>query len=149
MPMRVKSDRSCYGCEACRNACSLGCIEMVEDQEGFRYPVIDATKCKDCGDCARVCPRLRDVREIVPARAEPDVYAAYALDAEIRRQSSSGGVFSILAQYILDNHGAVTGAISDGIDVRHIVLLNAVELPALRGSTAVAVIVTTSPPSPI
>ncbi|MFQ9664923.1 4Fe-4S binding protein [uncultured Faecalibacterium sp.] len=29
---------------------------MVEDEEGFEYPVIDETKCVRCYMCLKVCP---------------------------------------------------------------------------------------------
>ena len=45
----------------------------------------------------------------------PKVYAAYSLDNSKRIQSSSGGVFSVIAESILNSHkGVVYGvAMSD------------------------------------
>lgn len=47
---------NCCGCGACYSICALGCIEMVEDEEGFLYPQIDEEKCSGCGSCIKVCP---------------------------------------------------------------------------------------------
>lgn len=45
----------CCGCTACWAVCPVGAIEMKEDEEGFLYPVIDASKCIRCHKCLKVC----------------------------------------------------------------------------------------------
>ena len=50
----IKSE--CFGCEACAQICSVSAITMLEDDEGFNYPVIDNDKCIGCGQCRKVCP---------------------------------------------------------------------------------------------
>lgn len=83
---------------------------MVQDREGFYYPKIDKVVCTECGRCRKVCP-LKD-----RATKEHDnlYFGAQALEDKIRHSSSSGGVFSILAQYVIRRQGIVYGASYDG-----------------------------------
>jgi coenzyme F420-reducing hydrogenase beta subunit len=65
----------------------------------------------------------------------PKAYSTYALDEEICRQSSSGGIFSVIANQILTNGGVVFGAVWDGADyVKHTKISIIEELPPLRKS---------------
>ena len=38
----------CFGCEACSQVCGHSALRMVEDEEGFKYPVLDKDKCIGC-----------------------------------------------------------------------------------------------------
>ena len=49
----------CCGCEACRQICPFACIDMVCDEEGFYYPLIDSERCTSCGMCRIVCPAAK------------------------------------------------------------------------------------------
>lgn len=70
---------------------------MREDEEGFLYPFVDQSLCIDCGLCERVCPVLRQGE----ARKPLQVYAAKNPNEEVRMSSSSGGVFTALAERVL------------------------------------------------
>ena len=72
---------------------------MQPDAEGFLYPQIDETACIHCNLCEKVCPILQSPQE--PKDKTPAAYAAINRDDGIRSQSSSGGVFTLLAEYIL------------------------------------------------
>ena len=125
----VKSD--CCGCSACHDACPKKAIIMVEDSEGFRYPVINETKCINCNLCERICP----TKNIKQNHSLLESYAAYNLDEQIRLESSSGGIFTLLAYEVLNNNGVVYGAAFDqSFEVRHIRVDNVNDLPKLRGS---------------
>lgn len=122
----------CTGCAACHDACAKGAISMVPDGEGFAHPQVDVTKCVRCGRCEQVCPVLH-----LGAPREPlAVYAAKAKDDELRLQSSSGGIFSLLARQIIREGGIVFGAGWDKSDwhVVHKSAENELELDELRGS---------------
>lgn len=107
--MKLVDKDKCCGCSACISVCPKGCISMSEDKEGFLYPIIDSVKCIDCGLCEKVCPVLHPLKN----EAEPLVYAAINNDESIRMQSSSGGIFTLLAEYVIENGGVVFGACFD------------------------------------
>lgn len=122
----------CSGCAACRAVCPKSAIVMRPDSEGFLYPVIDTKACISCGKCRSVCPVLNR-----PQPREPQaVYAAIAKDTDLRLESSSGGVFSLLARQTLAKGGLVFGAAwdYDNYAVRIISVRDESGLAALRGS---------------
>lgn len=45
----------CCGCTGCLAACPKGAIRMEPDEEGFDYPVVDASLCVGCSRCIRAC----------------------------------------------------------------------------------------------
>ena len=67
--------------------------------------------------------------------ATPSAYAAQTIDESIRRESSSGGVFTEIATYILRQGGVVFGAaFNEDFSVGHICIETIAELEKLRGS---------------
>lgn len=124
--------QDCCGCSACANICPHGAIEMVENLEGFLYPEIDQSKCVNCGLCKKTCPILNKINDNFKT---PDCYAAIA-DDEIREVSSSGGAFSIIAEYILNKNGYICGCTFDldELKAKHIIINSKEELYKLRGS---------------
>lgn len=103
---------------------------MRPDPEGFRYPEVQTEQCIDCGLCERVCPVMNTRQDTCDV---PDAYAAYSLDGAAR-SSSSGGVFSLLAERILAEGGIVYGAAMEGRYVRHVRIADKETLHRLRGS---------------
>ena len=104
---------------------------MERDREGFAYPVIDGAKCAGCGLCARICPVLKP-RE---TRHLPAAFAAWNRDGEVRRDSTSGGVFSALADFVLEGGGVVFGAaLDDRQRLRHTACFSKKELWRFRGA---------------
>ena len=86
--------------------CPKHCITMQTDSEGFLYPVVNKEACIDCGLCEKVCHELHPYEERKPL----NVYAAINKDEEIRMQSSSGGIFYLLAEKTISEGGVVFGA---------------------------------------
>ena len=104
---------------------------MVYDDEGFLYPKIDKSKCINCGLCKNICPILNKPK--VEEKVFPCAYAAYNKDLAVRMQSSSGGLFSLLADFVLSENGVVFGAaFNDKFEVEHIGIENAEDLNKLR-----------------
>ncbi len=104
----------CTGCGACCKVCPQDCLHLVPDQYGFPYPEIDG-KCINCGICDLICPVLHKHRY-----SSQTAYAAWSRDEEIRMRSSSGGVFTVLAERILSDMGSVYGAVyAEDFSVRH------------------------------
>lgn len=125
----------CTGCGACAQVCPEACITMQRDAEGFAYPHIDADRCTECGLCESVCPASGDWRALHETARQPTLYAAWHLDDEVRRKSSSGGVFTALARAMLDEGGVVYGAgFDDMLQLRHVGITGEEGLTALRGS---------------
>jgi len=109
--IEIKNKEQCNGCCACMNICPVQCISMERDAEGFWYPCIDKSSCTDCGQCDAICPELRKT-VCQGSRAEiPEVMAAWNTDELIRKDSTSGGVFSALAQHCWRQSGRVAGAL--------------------------------------
>ena len=109
----ILNDKSqCYGCEACYSICCFGAIEMNPDEEGFLYPDIDNTKCKNCALCSNVCPAINFFS---PTTQEHNIesYAAYVNDAELLKQVSSGGIATTLMITGLENGFFVYGVAYD------------------------------------
>jgi len=127
--------RACCGCEACVNACPIDCIQMEEDEEGFRYPRVNDDICKVCGRCVSVCPVINP-NGFPPSQERAEAYAAWARDENVRLSSSSGGVFSVLADTVLNVGGVVVGAAwtENFLAVKHIIVEGKNEIGKLRGS---------------
>ena len=123
--------KGCCGCTACMHVCPVKCIAMHEDEEGFLYPAIEKEKCIHCHKCEKVCP----IRNTDNLNRKTETFVGYNRNEEIRKQSSSGGVFSVIAEWILEQDGVVFGAAFDeNFEVHHIAVESKDELAKLRGS---------------
>lgn len=125
----IAGKRSCTGCGACVCVCPVSCIQMVENKEGFFYPVIDHTQCIGCKKCYKVCPNEPEDDEDVVA-----VLAGYSHNRDIRLTSSSGGVFTHLAEEVLKRNGVVFGVAMQKSQAVICAVENIEEIPKLRGS---------------
>lgn len=104
--IRITNKHNCCGCSSCVQICPKGCICFSENEQGFRYPLVDSRNCVDCGLCEKVCPMLNRNKAVEPQL----VCAAMNPSEEIRLQSSSGGIFTMVAEKILSEGGVVFGA---------------------------------------
>ena len=122
----------CNGCEACANICPKNAIKMVRDAEGFAYPNINHELCIKCGRCSEICPALNFAATDI--YAFPPTFAAIYPNEIILRQSSSGGVFTALSEFILKKGGFIFGAgFSKNYRVRHAAVSELDKLKNLRG----------------
>ena len=125
----------CSSCGACANVCARGAITMQLDKEGFYRPIIDESICSKCGACERACPWLKNVSNPNENTESPKTIAAYAKDEPVRLESSSGGIFSVLAEHVLDDGGVVAGVAQVApTRFEHIFIENKADLSKLRGS---------------
>lgn len=106
MTISILEKNKCNGCGACAQICPHQCISMQEDFEGFLYPQIDNQKCIHCNLCDKVCPELHPFNKQEPL----DCLAAKNNDTIVKLESSSGGLFSALAEFIISKGGIVFGA---------------------------------------
>lgn len=125
-------ERDCTGCFACQASCSRKAIKTREGVEGFLFPAIDYSICVSCGKCISSCPVLNPIIKYKKGKT----YAAWSKNDEIRRHSSSGGLFSEFASVIINEGGFVIGASLDDKTgkVNHIIIDCISDLYRIQGS---------------
>ncbi len=131
--INITSPEDCCGCTGCISICPKDCINTYVDKEGFKYPKVDLSLCVDCSLCEKGCPVIqnKDLKQGSPMA----VYAAVNTDEEIRLKSSSGGVFTAIAESVLEQGGIVFGAKFDkNWDVIHSYTETKEDLAHFRGS---------------
>lgn len=129
--IRINEKQNCTGCYACANICPKECITLKSDNEGFWYPYVNTEVCIECGLCEKICPLLHKKT----IENEPKAYACYNKDEIIRMESSSGGIFTLIAEQVLKNKGVVFGACyNTEFKVMHSYVETSQELEAFRGS---------------
>lgn len=127
----LSSKYDCCGCEACVQKCAQKAIYMIRDNEGFMYPHVNINQCNNCGLCEKVCPVINQNKSKTPIAA----YAAKNVDESIRLKSSSGGIFTLLATYTINNGGVVFGAkFDERWNVVHDFVETIEDLDKFRGS---------------
>lgn len=131
--IKIEEKTRCSGCTACYAKCPVNAIKMVEDSEGFKYPQVDKKKCVDCGICEKVCPYITEYTE--NSLENLVAYGGWSKKTEYRKNGTSGGVFSNIAKYVIDNKGIVCGAIYDkNLEVRHDIIDAIEDICKLNGS---------------
>jgi coenzyme F420-reducing hydrogenase beta subunit len=106
--INLKNKADCCGCNACAQVCPKHCIILKKDSEGFLYPEVEEALCINCSLCTQVCPIINVANHILTD--DTKTLAAFNTNEEERKNSSSGGLFSIIAKYVLSNKGVVFGA---------------------------------------
>ena len=107
--INIKDKHNCSGCGACAQKCSKQCITLKQDSEGFLYPEVDTENCINCGLCEKVCP----VQHPFETREPLQTLAAINKDEKVRLESSSGGIFTLLAESVLDDAESVISLIQE------------------------------------
>ncbi len=129
--IRINNKAECCGCGACAQRCPRKCITMQSDKEGFAYPVVDTKQCTNCGLCEKVCPVINQQPESQPIAT----YAATNSNEVVREQSSSGGIFTLLAAETINKGGIVFGAaFNERWAVEHTFADNIDDIKRFRGS---------------
>lgn len=130
----INDKKDCCGCCACINVCPVQAVTMFKDNEGFEYPAVDAGKCINCEKCQKVCPIGNSNN--ISCTEIPKSYAAINKDEKIRKKSSSGGIFTLLAENIISENGIVYGvAMSEDCRKAEYIAVNEIDkLNRLRGS---------------
>ena len=133
--IRIDQKDSCCGCNACGDICPRGAITFRSDEEGFWYPHVDTDCCIDCHKCESVCPLLHLDSLHNYGQTQPRVYGGYHKNVAIRFDSTSGGLFSALANSMYRQGGYVSGAVfNSDWSVSNYISNNKKDLPRLRSS---------------
>ncbi len=129
----ICSSTKCTGCGACVNICSQKCIKLVE-KKGFYHPFIDEQKCISCNLCKKICPGNTKYLN-KNQNLNPIVIAGYSKEKNFLQKSTSGGFFSIIAEYVINKNGIVFGAVMDSnLNVFHKKACNMEQIEKMRGS---------------
>lgn len=130
--IQIRDKSKCCGCEACSQICPHNAIHMISDNEGFLYPHVDMNSCVDCGICEKVCPYIGEVKTLSD---KPLSYACSSKNNALRENSSSGGLFTIIADYVIDMGGVVFGArFDENWCVSHTYVEKKSDIAIFRGS---------------
>lgn len=131
--LQLNDKKNCCGCTACYTICPKSAIQMKKDEEGFFYPVISLEQCVNCGLCEKICPMINDKANTSDEKGTIQI-GIQNRNLKKRMESTAGGAFSLIAEYVLENHGYVYGAGWDNGVVIHKETRNTEELKELRGS---------------
>ena len=100
----------CTGCKMCGDICPVNAISYEVNEQGFWYPVVDTDKCIKCEKCIKACPVSEECIQFEHSRTKV-VYAAWATDDNVRRKSTSGGIYYELALWVINNGGYIVGSV--------------------------------------
>ena len=133
--VNITDKTQCSGCTACQQACAHNAISMQRDEHGHVYPHVDTSACINCGLCDKVCPFLHKDKFSNDTLSPITVHAVYNKDDEVRQRSTSGGVFTLLAKYVISNGGVVFAArFNENFSIIHDSFDNMGDIDAYRGS---------------
>ncbi len=131
-PVLYNNREDCCGCKACANACSQDAISFCSDEYGFQYPAIDEEKCIGCNKCVKTC----DFQKNGEFGHRPiEGYAARHKESDIYNNSTSGGAFTAIAEWVIQRGGIVYGCVFDEhFSPIHIGVDSIEGISAMRGS---------------
>ena len=119
--IEIKKKVNCCGCEACGNICPKGAIKFASDDKGDLYPNVSEELCVDCRLCEKVCPIINKPNSV--NFDSPRAFAAWNYNSDQRNNSTSGGVFPLLANVVLENGGYVSGVMyEDDFTISHTII---------------------------
>lgn len=130
--IQLCDENTCTSCGVCASVCPKRCISFVETRTGLKIPQISEDLCVECKACVRTCPQISGTKQLnYPQKA----YACWSQYKDVRRSSSSGGVFYELAKHIIGQGGIVVGAaFIQKLELKHVVADKKEQLHAMQGS---------------
>lgn len=131
--IKINDKSNCCGCTACEASCGVHAIKMIPDIQGFKYPIVDVSKCIDCGLCENVCPFINP--QIPDIQSLQKIYGVRLKNEEDLRKSQSGGAFMAIAEWGITNGFKIYGVVLDEfLKVRHRSATTMEEIFCFRGS---------------
>lgn len=129
--LNTNKKEQCFGCEACDQVCCTKAINMIEDEEGFRYPKVNEELCVNCGMCNKVCPY-----ENIPSKSQEKqvVFGGYNKNKNILQHSTSGGAFSAIVDTWCQENYVIFGATDNGLEIYHSYITNKKDIERFRKS---------------
>lgn len=132
--MMIAEKNKCYGCAVCADICPQKCITMSYDKYGFYSPMINEDNCLNCGKCKKICPANSDIQGVEINQ----IFKGYAVDimSEENQKSTSGAIFALLSEAIIDCNGVVFGVSFDEEfkNVSHVACFDMSQVNSCRGS---------------
>ena len=130
--IEIKEKDKCCGCTACYSVCPKGAIQMEADEEGFKYPVVNKDICIDCGRCEKVCPIISEKPTGVWTSQK---YAVQNSDDSERYMSTAGGMFSLIANWVIEEKMGFVYAVGfNDTTILHKKAEDKYQLEEMRGS---------------
>lgn len=130
----VRKKAECTGCGACANICPKQAIAMEYDRDGFLMPFTDKESCIDCGQCEVVCP-VSHTQAYNANKSIPRAYACWLKDGSKRANSTSGGAFTALAEYVLRQSGVIVGCVMGAdLSAYHTLAFSSDTINSMHGS---------------
>lgn len=134
MKLKIQEiNNECTGCGACVSICPKGCLQLLPNDEGFFYPVYDSTNCVECHLCENTCHVIANAEH--PSPNQDNFYLYRSNDSSMLQASSSGGGFSMFADWVIKQGGVVFGSCYNGETERlEVFSTDETELSRLRKS---------------
>ena len=133
--IEIVEKEQCCGCNACGDICPKDAITFKVDNEGFWYPHININQCINCGLCEKTCQVIHSIELRENNYPDPNCYVAEHKSIDVVFSSTTGGMFSALAEVMYAQHGYVGGAIhNEDFSVSHFISNKKDDLKRLRRS---------------
>ncbi len=132
-PPKLATKKKCTACLSCVSSCPKGAIQPYTYNDGHVYVRIDKEKCIGCKKCEIVCKNSRNTFGNNNLY-ESSIYAAWTKNKDVRKNSTSGGIFAALAKTIIEKGGVVVGASLEKRECKHIIISNIEDIKKIQGS---------------
>lgn len=133
--MNQEEKELCCGCGACVQVCPTYALSMKMDDKGFWYPKLNAIKCINCSKCSLVCDFKKRNQGDNTENNVVNAYSYMSSEMEVLKNSTSGGAFTAISNYVLKNNGIVIGVVEDkDLKIKHVITDNYEERDKMRGS---------------
>ena len=111
----VSAKRNCTSCQMCAAICPKNAISIALDLNGFYRPRVDDSLCVDCGICMKVCYRFeQQIEQFGKDRLSNTIlYGASAKDADVVKNTTSGGIADLLAHQLIQEGYKCVGVVYD------------------------------------